>query len=216
MIEDKRMVIVRTVVCVLGLLSVGTGIGAELKLFKFDDIEHSQDGQPLPQQCVPLTSPPFLLGFTAAMALAIAHAIINVEAGCFCCRRPPRPSGSDNSFLALTLCFLPWSTFVLAFLLLLTGGALLNGENFEDIFSACYLVTSGVFLAGASFSFLSVCAGMLYYCLTVYSSNTARSARVIPPDQAGIEMGQTRLPAATAQDPVFVHEDTYMRRMFNL
>ena len=68
-------------------------------------------------------------------------------------------------------------------------------------------------------SLASVALGIIYY-LTLISAKNGDSLWGNPsiPNQGGIAMGQpqipTGLPQSSTQDPVFVHEDTYIRRQF--
>uniref|UniRef100_A0A7N1A8C9 Uncharacterized protein n=1 Tax=Kalanchoe fedtschenkoi TaxID=63787 RepID=A0A7N1A8C9_KALFE len=208
---EKRVKIVCGVVAVLGLLSAATGFGAEVKRIKGSQVDISST----PDRCIYPRSPALALGVTAALALGIAHAIINVETGCGCCRRGPRPSGS--SWTLALLCFsVSWFTFVIAFLLLLTGAAL-NDEHGEDslVFGTyyCYVVKPGVFAGGALLSLASVLLGLVYYITLSMAKNTSTTHVSGAPNQSGIALAQPQYPPS-GQDPVFVHEDTYMRRQF--
>lgn len=163
------------------------------------------------------------LGLTAAVALMIAQVMINIATGCICCRRGPHPSNS-NWTLALICFVVSWFTFVIAFLLLLTGAALNDQHGEESMYFGnyyCYVVKPGVFAGAAVLSLASVTLGILYY-LTLSSAKERNDPWPGPvaPNQAqvggGIAMGQPQFPPQNPpnQDPVFVHEDTYMRRQF--
>ena len=115
-------------------------------------------------------------------------------------------------------------TFVIAFLLLLTGAALNDQHGEESMYFGnyyCYVVKPGVFAGAAVLSLASVTLGILYY-LTLSSAKERNDPWPGPvaPNQAqvggGIAMGQPQFPPQNPpnQDPVFVHEDTYMRRQF--
>lgn len=102
-------------------------------------------------------------------------------------------------------------TFAAAFFLLLTAAAMneKHGEVSSDFRNYyCYVVKPGVFAGGAALSLVSVALGMLYY-LTSSRDNDA-----VVLHQGGIASGQSELPTQGGQDPVFVHEDTYIRRLF--
>jgi len=108
-------------------------------------------------------------------------------------------------------------TFVIAFLLLLTGAALNNQHGEETMYFGnyyCYVVKPGVFAGGAVLAFASVALGILCY-LTLNSAKDSNDPWPNPPlsNQSGIAMGQAQF-APHTQDPVFVHEDTYIRRQF--
>uniref|UniRef100_A0A7N0VMF8 Uncharacterized protein n=1 Tax=Kalanchoe fedtschenkoi TaxID=63787 RepID=A0A7N0VMF8_KALFE len=204
---EKRVKIVCGVVTVLGLLSVAAGFGAEATRIKGSQVDISST----PDQCIYPRSPALALGVTAALALGVAHAIINIETGCGCCRRGPLPSGSKWT-VALICYGFSWFTFVIAFLLFLSGAAL-NDQHREDSFmfgtSYCYVVKPGVFAGSALVSLASVLLGLAYYI----TLSLARATQASPTNQPGIALGQPQFPP-TVQDPVFVHEDTYMRRQF--
>lgn len=100
-------------------------------------------------------------------------------------------------------------TFVIAFLLLLTGAALNDEHGEENMYFGsyyCYVVKPGVFAGAASLSLASVILGCIYY-VSLNSTKVNRNETVWGgPNQTGIVMGQPQ------QEPVFVHEDTYARR----
>lgn len=106
---------------------------------------------------------------------------------------------------------------MIAFLLLLTGAALNDQHGLESMYFGnyyCYVVKPGVFAGGAVLSLASVTLGILYYLTftSAKSGNNPWGSSV--PNQGGIAMGQPQFPPQNSQDPVFVHEDTYMRRQF--
>lgn len=107
-----------------------------------------------------------------------------------------------------------WScrvSFVLAFLLLLTGAALNDRRALERRYfdnGDCYVVKPGVFAGGAVLSFTSVALGIVYYiALSSKNAPTGDSQQ-----NQGIVMGYPQVPAQVT--PVFVHEDTYNRQQF--
>ena len=110
-------------------------------------------------------------------------------------------------------------TFVIAFLLLLTGAALNDQHGEENLYFGsyyCYVVKPGVFAGAAILSLASVTLGIFYY-LTLTSGKEGNEAwgSHVPPSRGAIAMGQPQFPPHnTEAPPVFVHEDTYMRRQF--
>lgn len=77
----------------------------------------------------------------------------------------------------------------------------------------CYVVKPGVFAGGAILSLASAVFGIVYYITLSAGKNTVDGTTM--PNQGGIAMGQPQFPPTqTSQEPVFVHEDTYMRRQF--
>ncbi|KAE8692563.1 cell division cycle 20.1, cofactor of APC complex-like [Hibiscus syriacus] len=115
----------------------------------------------------------------------------------------------------------PWScrfTFVIAFLLLLTGSALNDQHGEESVYFGyyyCYVI-AGVFAGGSALAIASVVSGILYYLTSNTTKDTSGPwGTAAVPNQGGIAMGQPQFPPhQTSQDPVFVHEDTYNRRQF--
>lgn len=109
-------------------------------------------------------------------------------------------------------------TFVFAFFLLLGAAALNDRHGEEDVYFGyyCYVVKPGVFAGGALLSLATVTLGMIsYLTLTSAKNNTdQRWGNTALADQGGLAMGHPQIPPQTAADPVFVHEDTYMRRQF--
>ncbi|CAK9146580.1 unnamed protein product [Ilex paraguariensis] len=109
-------------------------------------------------------------------------------------------------------------TFVVAFLLLLTGAALNDQHGEENMYFGnydCFVVKPGVFAGAAVLSLASVLLGILYY-LTLTSAKNINDPRGGPatPNPSSIAMGQPQFPPQNTQNPVFVHEDTFMRRQF--
>ncbi|KAL8551223.1 hypothetical protein ACS0TY_000346 [Phlomoides rotata] len=207
---ERRVVIVCCVVGFLGLLSAATGFAAEAKRIKSNQVKF-----PSPGECVYPRSPALVLGLTAAVFLMIAQLIINVATGCLCCYKGPHRSNSKWT-LALICFVVSWFTFIIAFLLLLTGAALNEQHGEESLYMGnyyCYVVKQGVFAAASVLSLACVALGIFYYLsLTLQKSGSDTLVMSVPPSQGGIAMGQPQFPTQTAQAPVFVHEDTYMRR----
>lgn len=110
-------------------------------------------------------------------------------------------------------------TFVVAFFLLLTGAALNDQHGEESMYFGnyyCYVVKPGVFAAGSVLSLASIILGLGYYFAIAKATNAINTlwSNTPGPCQGGIAMGQPQVPAQVTGDPVFVHEDTYMRRQF--
>ncbi|KAF3432686.1 hypothetical protein FNV43_RR23788 [Rhamnella rubrinervis] len=212
---EKKVLLVSSAVGFLGLLSAATGFGAEATRIKGSEVQFVS-----PTQCAYPRSPAMALGLTSAVALMVAQIIINVSTGCICCNRSPRPT-SSNWTIALVCFVVSWFTFVIAFLLLLTGAALNDQHGIETMYFGnyyCYVVKPGVFAGGASLSLASVTLGILYYLnLTSAKNSNNPWGSSGPTNQGGIAMGQPQFPPPqpqNSQDPVFVHEDTYIRRQF--
>ncbi|CAH2072544.1 unnamed protein product [Thlaspi arvense] len=211
---EKRKVVMCGVLSLLGLLSAVTAFAAEATKIKRSQVKVTTTSDPLTRCSYP-RSPALDLGFTSAIFLMMAQIIVSVGSGCLCCRKGPAPSRS-NWIIALTCFVVSWFTFVIAFLLLLTGAAL-NDEHTEESMYAgyysCYIVKPGVFSTGSLLSLLTVALGIVYYlCLTSSKQNVADTATTANRG-GGIAMGQPQIPERV-EDPVFVHEDTYMRRQF--
>ncbi|XP_042504974.1 protein MODIFYING WALL LIGNIN-2 isoform X2 [Macadamia integrifolia] len=164
-----------------------------------------------PDTCTYPRSPALGLGLGAAVALMIAQVIINVAAGCICCKRNSQYSNS-NWTLSLVYFVVSWFTFVIAFLLLLTGAALNDQHGEESMYfgNYCYVVKPGVFAGGAVLSLSSITLGILYYLTLSSAENRMQWGATPYPNQGGIAMG----PPPSSQPPVFVPEDTYTRRQF--
>ncbi|KAI8540573.1 hypothetical protein RHMOL_Rhmol09G0273700 [Rhododendron molle] len=82
----------------------------------------------------------------------------------------------------------------------------------------CYLVWPRVFAGAAMLSLATVMLNIVYYLVLYLAKNKTDTSRVGPaaaaPNQAGIALGQAQFPPPSTQAPVFVYEDTYMRRQF--
>ncbi|KAK1286398.1 hypothetical protein QJS10_CPB20g01134 [Acorus calamus] len=206
---EKKVVIVCVIVGFLGLLSAALGFAAEAKRVKVSEVQLTNPGT-----CIYPRNAALPLGITAAVALLVAQAIINTVAGCSCCKRRPHPSGS-NWMIGLICFIVSWITFIIAFLLLLTG-AVLNDQNGEENMSFgnyCYVVKPGVFAGAAVLSLASVALGIIYYVALSSMKETQQQAWGPQNNNPGIAMGQPQYPPPNTQ-PVFVHEDTYKRQQF--
>lgn len=211
---ERKVIVVCSIVGFLGLLSAATGFAAEAKRIKGSQVQLTS-----PSTCTYPSSPAMGLGLTAAVALMVAQIIINATTGCICCKRGPHRSNS-NWTLALICFVVSWFTFVIAFLLLLTGAALNDQHGEETMYFGnyyCYVVKPGVFAGAAILSLASVILGIVYYLVLNLAKNNTNASWVGPtaaPNQGGIALGQPQFPPLNTQAPVFVHEDTYMRRQF--
>ncbi|KAK1261339.1 hypothetical protein QJS04_geneDACA008924 [Acorus gramineus] len=205
---EKKVVMVCVIVGFLGLLSAALGFAAETKRVKVSDVQLIN-----PRTCIYPRNTALPLGITAAVALLMAQAITNTVAGCICCRRHPRPSGS-NWMIGLICFIVSWITFIIAFLLLLMGAALndRNGEENMSFGNYCYVVKPGVFAGAAVLSLASVALGIIYYVALSSMKETQQQAWG-PQNNPGIVMGQPQFPPSNTQ-PVFVHEDVYKRQQF--
>lgn len=198
----------------LGLLSAVTSFAAEATRIKASQIQFIS-----PNQCTYPRSPALPLGLTAALTLMISQIIINISTGCICCRRSVRVP--DSNWTVALVCFVfSWFTYVFAFLLLLTGAALNDQRGQESVYFGtyyCYVVKPGVFAGGAVLSLASVAFGIMYYITIMKGKNGSNTfGDSSYPNQGTIAMGQPQIPTQINQDPVFVHEDTYVRRQFGL
>ncbi|XP_061357349.1 protein VASCULATURE COMPLEXITY AND CONNECTIVITY isoform X1 [Gastrolobium bilobum] len=209
---ERKVMVVCCVVGFLGLLSAATSFGAEATRIKTSQVQFIT-----PIQCMYPRSPALPLGLTAALALMLSQVVINVSTGCICCRKSHRIP--DSNWRVALVCFvLSWFTFVIAFLLLLTGAALNDSRGEESVYFGnyyCYVVKPGVFAGGAILSLASVAFGIVYYITLTEGKNGSNPfGDSSYPNQGAIAMGQPQIPPQTSQNPVFVHEDTYMRRQF--
>ncbi|CAL9042285.1 unnamed protein product [Musa banksii] len=204
---EKNVVMVCAAVGFLGLLSAALGFAAEATRIKVSDVQTTTLGV-----CTYPRSPALALGLIAAVALMIAQAIINTVSGCICCKKYPNPSDT-NWTIGLISFIASWVTFIIAFVLLLSGAALNDQWGQERMYFGeyCYVVRSGVFSGGAVLSLASVALGIVYY---VSSSSPKNMQPWSPQQNQGIALGQPQIPPQAQTTPVFVHEDTYIRQQF--
>ncbi|XP_009386550.2 protein VASCULATURE COMPLEXITY AND CONNECTIVITY-like isoform X2 [Musa acuminata AAA Group] len=204
---EKNVVMVCAAVGFLGLLSAALGFAAEATRIKVSDVQTTTLGV-----CTYPRSPALALGLIAAVALMIAQAIINTVSGCICCKKYPNPSDT-NWTIGLISFIASWVTFIIAFVLLLSGAALNDQWGQERMYFGeyCYVVRSGVFSGGAVLSLASVALGIVYY---VSSSSPKNMQPRSPQKNQGIALGQPQIPPQAQTTPVFVHEDTYIRQQF--
>ncbi|KAH7692904.1 Modifying wall lignin-1/2 protein [Dioscorea alata] len=200
---ERKVALVCGAVGFLGLLAAALAFGAEATRVKISDVETTSS----PDGCIYPESPASPLGLTAALALLVAQLIINIVAGCVCCKRHQNSSNS-NWTLALISLIVSWITFTIAFLLLLTGAALNDQRTQQNLY--CYVVKPGVFAAGALLSLATVSLAIIYY-VSLSTFNTANTPQ--SNQNQSIAMVQPEIPPQSTE-PVFVHEDTYKRRQF--
>ncbi|XP_020214071.1 uncharacterized protein LOC109798275 [Cajanus cajan] len=207
---ERKTLLVCCLVAFLGLLAAATSFAAEATRIKGSQVHFVT-----PNQCTYPRSPALSLGLTAALALMLSQIVINVATGCVCCRKSSQIP--DSNWKVALVCFvLSWFTFVIAFLLLLTGAALNDQRGEESVYFGyyyCYVVKPGVFAGGAILSIASVAFGIVYYISLTKGKNGGQYPY---PNQGVIAMAQPQIPPSSesGQEPVFVHEDTYMRRQF--
>ncbi|CAN6486929.1 unnamed protein product [Victoria cruziana] len=200
---ERRVVYLCGLAGFLGVLAAILGFAAEAKHIRPGDVTLTDNGT-----CIYPRSPALGLGLAAGIALMIAQVIINTAAGCICCQKRPRPSGS-NWTIALVCFVVSWITFIIAFLLFLAGAALNDQHGEENMYYGyyCFVVKSGVFSGGAVLSVASVSLGIIYY-IALSSSKTSATWGGNP--NQGIALATPQVPPQSAQ-PAFVPEDTYNR-----
>ncbi|KAK6926137.1 DESIGUAL/Modifying wall lignin-1/2 [Dillenia turbinata] len=211
---DRSDKILCGVVGFLGFLTAVLAFIAEGTKVKQSQVKYESD-----TTCIFPTSdsPASTLGLIAALTLLLAQIIVSVAARCFCCYRGPYPSNSSWT-LALISFIVSWVTFAIAILILLTASAL-NAQNGEEStetnYYYCHVVRPGVFSGAGILSIVTVALGIFYYLVPSPRKNEWANPAI--PTQGDIAMAQPQFPqpaAQTTQDPVFVHEDTYMRRQY--
>lgn len=198
---DKNVMVV-LIVGFLGLLATALCFAAEAKRIKESQIRYTSS-----YECTYPGSSALTLGLTAVIVLSIAQTIIIVTTACLCFRGEPYQS--NCSWTAALLCTaLSWFTYVVAVFILTS--AVFNDENGHHF---CYVVKPGLFATAAFLSLCAVVFGILSY-ITVQSAKNRGDpwARPAATEQPGIAMGQPQFPQQTSQEPVFVHDDTFMRR----
>ncbi|KAF8097890.1 hypothetical protein N665_0279s0020 [Sinapis alba] len=210
---EKRKVVMCSVLSLLGFLSALTAFAAEATKIKKSQVNVTISDSLT--RCSYHRSPAYTLGFASAVFLMMAQIIMSVGSGCLCCRKGPTPSRSKWIFSLI--CFIvSWFTFIIAFLVLLSGAAL-NDEHAEETTYAstyfCYIVSTGVFSTGSVLSLVTIALGIVYYLCLNSSNQNVGETRTVANQGGGIAMGQPQVPERV-EDPVFVHEDTYMRRQF--
>ncbi|KAL6132324.1 hypothetical protein ACLB2K_070695 [Fragaria x ananassa] len=185
---ERKELLVCCVVGLLGLVSAATGFAAEATRIKGSQVQFVNA-----TQCEYPRTAALGLGFTAAVSLMVAHIIINVSTGCICCKRIPQPSNS-NWTIALICFVVSWFSFVIAFLLLLTGSALNDQHGVESMYFGsyyCYVVKPGVFAGGSmssSSTYNSNSRGPLQEQFIQRKSSRENLDRFIP-NRSAMDMG---------------------------
>ncbi|KAA0044699.1 hypothetical protein IC582_017137 [Cucumis melo] len=216
--ERKAALVVKFVVAFLGIVMIATGFAAEATRTKGKQVTRVA-----PDVCKYPRSPAMGLGFTAALSLLFAQITIKASTGCVCCIRGPRPPKWRTAVICFTV---SWITYVIAFLLFLTGAALNNGRDQQRNYLGnyeCYVLKPGVFSFATIVGVASLTLGMSYFLILNSAKNDPSTVWGHPsvPPQPNIAMAQPQFPnppppppPQRTTDPVFVHEDTYMRRQF--
>ncbi|XP_018467977.2 protein VASCULATURE COMPLEXITY AND CONNECTIVITY isoform X1 [Raphanus sativus] len=197
------------VLSLLGLITALTGFAAEATKTKINEVTVTTSGS----LCSYERSTAFTLGLNSAVFLIMAQILASVGSGCFCCRKGPSPSRSK--WIISLVCFIvSWFTFAIALLLLLSGAVLNNNHTLEatspDPYS-CYIVRTGVFSTASVLSIITIALGIVYYLCLNSSNQNVGGTRTVANQGGGIAMGQPQFPERV-EDPVFVHDDTHMRR----
>ncbi|KAE9464612.1 hypothetical protein C3L33_03450, partial [Rhododendron williamsianum] len=166
--------------------------------------------------CIYPSGPALGLALSAAVALMIAQIIVREVLIIF--------------FIECRI------TFINAFRLFLSG-AVLNRHHVNEYFdstSYCFAVRPGVFAGAAVLSLATVVLGIVCYLAldSAKINNNPWGGTAAAPNQSGIAMGYPQFPPPqcpppqyppgpppqypppNAEAPIFVHEDTYMRRQF--
>ncbi|KAK6926138.1 DESIGUAL/Modifying wall lignin-1/2 [Dillenia turbinata] len=210
---DKKEKVICCFVGLAGLLAAALAFGAE-----GTREDKSPDADIPDTDCEFPTTESTTLGLVAAHALLFAQLYVSIAAKC-CCHKGPRPS---NSRWKPALCsfVVSWVICVIVFLFLLTADVLNNqrgGESTDSDYFFC-LVRPGVFSVAGILSLITVALGIFYFISVSRRKNELSTwAHPAVPSQAGIALGQPQFPQPTAptiQGPVFVHEDTHMRRQY--
>ncbi|KAH9618594.1 hypothetical protein KSS87_003951 [Heliosperma pusillum] len=166
-------------------------------------LQVSQLREVSPGVCSYPRSPAYGLGITSAIALLLAHIIINLivnsTSGCICCRRNSYFS-ITRWILALVYFIVSWFTFVVALLSLL-GGAVLNDQHgaenvVQSGYKYCYVPKPGVFAVASVLSLASVTLSILYFLITAYAEGVGSSfGDPALPNEGGVAMGQAQVPS---------------------
>ncbi|XP_020593785.1 uncharacterized protein LOC110033943 [Phalaenopsis equestris] len=201
---EKKVAVVCGLAGFLGLLSAALAFAAEATRIRASDVKTKN-----PDQCIYPKSPAVYLGLFSALAIAMALVVINFVTGCVFCKRNSNHHNTDRT-VALISFVVSWVTFVIAFLLLLTGSALNDQKGMEKMYlgNYCYVLKPGVFSGGAFLSLASVSLGIIYY-LALQKPKSLPPWN--PPHNQGIALGMPQIPPLN-ENPVFVHEDTYYRQ----
>ncbi|KAM7463581.1 hypothetical protein LguiA_031702 [Lonicera macranthoides] len=209
---ERKVRLVCMAIGFLGLLSAALGLAAEALRIKDSQVIFTSAFE-----CEYPRGPALALGLTAAVALTVAKILLTVSTRCMCCKRGPHQSDAKYT-LALVSFIISWFTFIIAFLLFVTGAALNERHGDDNMFFVnyyCYVVKPGIFAVAAFLSLASVLFGIVYY-LNLNSAKIINDPWVggpaAPNQTSNIAMGQPQIPTRVSQDPVFVHEDTYIRR----
>ncbi|KAL0400482.1 UNVERIFIED_CONTAM: hypothetical protein Slati_4078100 [Sesamum latifolium] len=265
---ERKVVIVCCVVAFLGLLSAVSGFAAEAKRIKGDQVQFPSPTECIyprsPALGLGLTAAVALM--IAQIIINVATGCVCCRKGphqsnsnwtlalvCFivswtnvsylcslCTVKQSTVRFSIKVMLYMVTVNMLGGSFVIAFLLLLTGAALNDQHGEENLYFGnyyCYVVKPGVFAGAAVLSLASVILGIIYYVTLTQEKNRNNPWAASVP-QSGIAMGQPQFPPQNvqsqpqfpppqnaqaqpqfpppqnAQGPVFVHEDTYMRRQF--
>ncbi|KAK9732481.1 hypothetical protein RND81_04G003000 [Saponaria officinalis] len=211
---NTKSVVTCSFVIFFGLLSTLLGFLAEAKRIKVSQVKVESSGV-----CSYPGSPAYGLGVASAICLLVARLIISHQSGSFCCCR--RQTITYTSTLHWTVsvlcCIVSCFTYVVAFFVLSVGAVLNSKYEAQPVYidsdgtSSCYVVGTGIFAMASVLSLASVTIDILYF--SSEKNVDSRFNSTTSPNQGGIAMGQAQVPPIS-HDPVFVQEDTYVRRQF--
>jgi hypothetical protein len=184
---------------ILGLVAAGFAFAAQAKRIKPDQVMLVNN------QCIYPHTPAFAYAIVAAVALLVAHILVNILAGCICCDRGPSgytiPYGGKRS-VAMINFFLAWIAFLNGFTSLVAGASLNspNRDSTQWTGHNCYVVGPWLFIIGGLLSIATVIFGANYYLLATKIRNEVWPTGLPQQRQDGIAMGQ---PVYGSQQPPY-------------
>ncbi|KAK8935578.1 hypothetical protein KSP39_PZI013192 [Platanthera zijinensis] len=186
----------------LGLISAVLAFAAEATRIRSSDVVTSMG------HCIYPKSSALYLGLLSVISLVMAQAVINIFAGCICCKRISNSSNA-NWTVALIAFIGSWISFVIASIMLMAGATLNDQKTMQKMYSGnyCYVVKVGVFSGGALLALSSVSLGLIY-CAALKKSQSPQPLDYRHSRSIALGQPQNSPPIV---DPVFLHEDTYKR-----
>ncbi|KAI3691729.1 hypothetical protein L6452_31531 [Arctium lappa] len=160
----RRSIIVAGVVLILGLISVGAGIAAELTRVKASQIR-IENGE-----CVHPNSPAMGLAITAAVALLLMRIIVKLATGrgYSCCRFHP------NIPKLIRYCIIiAWIMSIVAVSQFIAGAKLSNKKDLKITLTGeeCYYLKPGMLSTAAFEALVNLVLTLFYYLVIASTQN---------------------------------------------
>ncbi|KAL4565587.1 hypothetical protein LXL04_029689 [Taraxacum kok-saghyz] len=188
--------VVAAVVLLLGLLSVGAGLAAELTRVKVSEVRIIGD------ECVHPSSPAMALAITAAAALLLLRIVVRVATGrgYACCRTHPNiPKLIRYSII------LAWLMSFVAVAQFIAGAKLCSRKDLhltESGYYECYVLKPGMLSTAAIEALVSLCLTLFYYLVIASTQNVPSKQSASEVEAPTVANGSSHIPPVAVPPPM--------------